>query len=163
MYGMTTRIPFVHAGDDGLLKLHEAVAMMMNVCQSQDSQETAFRDYLASRHLAVFLFSMQLDIFRRPAFRENVRTEVRIYGCRSLYGLRQITMRDEAQNLLMIANATGAFFDTEARRAVKLDPDELGVAFDEPRNGKRVSSAVGTRPGASAARRSVCRRRPTHL
>ena len=132
MYEMTNVIPFVDAGADGKLKLHNAVAMMMNCCQFQEYQEEKFCAYLRQNHLAVFLFSIQLDILRMPEFREKVKTAVKIYGCRSIYGLRQITMHDEKNDLCLIADATGAFFDIEARKAVKLEPAALGVVYDEP-------------------------------
>jgi len=130
MYETTTQIPFIDAGADGTLKLQAAVAMMMNCCQFQEYQEEEFCKFLRSNNLAVFLFSIQLDIFRRPAFRETVRTAVKIYGLRSIYGLRRLTMRTASGELLMIANATGAFFDLAAGKAVKLDPAMNMLKFD---------------------------------
>lgn len=131
MFEMTHTIPFTKCDPEQKLKLHEAVSYMMDCCQFQEYQEVAFRNFLESNHLAVFLFSIQIDFFRRPTFRENVRTAVKIYGCKTICGLRRLTMRDEAGELCMIANATGAFFDTQAGRAIKLDPDNMPVQFDE--------------------------------
>ncbi len=131
MYEMTTQIPFTKAGADNRLKLHEAVGMMMDCCQFQEYQEKRFCEYLRTNGIAIFLFSMQLDILRRPKFRERVTTAVKIYGCKSIYGLRRLTMRDEAGNLCMISNATGAFFDLRQGKALKLDPADFGVAYDE--------------------------------
>ena len=131
MYQMENEIPFTRTGADGRLKLHEAVAMMMDCCQFQEYQERNFCRYLRENDLAVFLFSIQLDVIRLPRFREKVRTAVKIYGCKSIYGLRRITMRDESGELCIISNATGAFFDVAAGRAVKIDPSVFGVAYDE--------------------------------
>ena len=131
MYEMTTEIPFTKTGADNRLKLHEAVGMMMDCCQFQEYQEKAFCEYLRSNGIAVFLFSIQIDILRRPAFRETVTTAVKIYGCKSIYGLRRLTMRDEAGALCMIANATGAFFDLRQGRALKIDPADFGIRYDE--------------------------------
>lgn len=128
---MENMVPFTRTGADGRLKLHEAVAMMMDCCQFQEYQEREFCRYLRTNHLAIFLFSIQIDILRLPEFRETVRTAVKIYGCKSIYGLRRITMRDAANRLCLIANATGAFFDLKAGKAVKLDPADLHVDFDE--------------------------------
>lgn len=130
MFEMKHTIPFTKCGADGKLKLSEAVSYMMDCCQFQEYQEQAFCDFLRKNHLVMFLFSMQIDIFRKPSFRENVRTAVKIYGCKSIYGLRQLTMYDDNDKLCMIANATGAFFDMEAGRAIKLDPDTLPVQFE---------------------------------
>ena len=131
MYEMTTEIPFTKAGADNRLKLHEAVGMMMDCCQFQEYQEKRFCEYLRKNDIAIFLFSIQIDILRRPEFREKVTTAVKIYGCKSIYGLRRLTMRDEAGELLMIANATGAFFDLRQGKALKLDPADFGVVYDE--------------------------------
>ena len=132
MYEMENVVPFTRTGRDGKLKLHEAAAMMMDCCQFQEYQEEAFCRFLRTRQLAVFLFSIQVDILRMPSFRERVRTAVRIYGCKSIYGLRCITIKDEEGRICLISNATGAFFDLRAGKAIKLVPEELGVKFDEP-------------------------------
>ena len=131
MYEMNTEIPFTRAGCDNRLKLHEAVGMMMDCCQFQEYQEEHFCEYLRANGIAIFLFSIQIDIFRLPEFREKVTTAVKIYGCKSIYGLRRLTMRDESGALCMIANATGAFFDLRQGKALKLDPADFGVAYDE--------------------------------
>ena len=131
MYEMTTEIPFTRTGPDSKLKLHEAVGMMMDCCQFQEYQEKTFCEYLRSNDIAIFLFSIQIDILRYPAFREKAVTAVKIYGCKSIYGLHRLTMRDEEGKLCMIANATGAFFDLRQGRALKLDPSQFGVAYDE--------------------------------
>ena len=132
MYEMENEIPFTRTGSDGKLKLHEAAAMMMDCCQFQEYQEQEFCRFLRTNQIAVFLFSIQIDILRMPAFRERVRTAVRIYGCKSIYGLRRITMRDESNRICLISNATGAFFDLRAGKAIKLEPEDLCVRFDEP-------------------------------
>ena len=131
MYMMKTEIPFTRAGKDNKLKLHEAVGMMMDCCQFQEYQEKKFCEYLRTNEIAIFLFSIQIDILRWPEFRENVTTAVKIYGCKSIYGLRRLTMRDERGALCMIANATGAFFDLRQGKALKIDPSEFGIRYDE--------------------------------
>lgn len=131
MYEMMTQIPFTRTGADNKLKLHEAVGMMMDCCQFQEYQEKSFCEYLRANDIAIFLFSIQIDIVRFPAFREQVKTAVKIYGCKSIYGLRRITMRDEAGKICLISNATGAFFDLKQGKALKLDPTVFGVKYDE--------------------------------
>ena len=131
MYEMKTEIPFTKTGADQRLKLHEAVGMMMDCSQFQEYQEKNFCEYLRTNNIAIFLFSMQLDILRRPLFREKVTTAVKIYGCKSIYGLRRLTMRDEKGELCMISNATGAFFDLRQGKALKIDPADFGITFDE--------------------------------
>ena len=42
MYQMENEVPFTRTGADGRLKLHEAVAMMMDCCQFQEYQEQTF-------------------------------------------------------------------------------------------------------------------------
>ena len=103
----------------------------MDCCQFQEYQEKAFCEYLRTNGIAVFLFSIQIDILRRPEFRETVTTAVKIYGCKSIYGLRRLTMRDKTGALCMIANATGAFFDLRQGRALKIDPADFGIRYDE--------------------------------
>ena len=131
MYQMTTEIPFTCTGADGRLKLHEAAVLLMNCCQFQEYQEVDFCRFLRQNNLAVFLFSIQMDLIRLPQFREKVRTTVKIYGCKSIYGLRRLTMHDEKGELCLISNATGAFVDMNTGKAIKLDPDNIALKFDE--------------------------------
>ena len=131
MYALTAEIPFTRTGADSKLKLHEAVAMMMDVSQFQEYQEKSFRAFLEANRIAIYLFSIQIDIRRMPHFRETVTTAVKIYGCKSIYGLRRLTIRDAAGELCLIANATGAFFDLRQGKALKIDPADFGVTYDE--------------------------------
>ena len=131
MYEMKKELTFTQCGADGRLKLHEAVALMSDCCQFQEHQESGLKKYLQDNGIAIFLSSIQIDILRLPSFRENVTTAVKIYGCKSIYGLRRITMYDDAGNLCLIANATGAFFDLNALKAVKVDPEDFNVKFDD--------------------------------
>lgn len=131
MYEIKKELTFTQCGADGKLKLHEAAALMTDCCQFQEHQETGLKKYLLDNGIAIFLSSIQIDVLRMPHFRENISTAVKIYACKSIYGLRRITMRDESGNLCLIANATGAFFDLNALKAVKVDPANFNVKFDD--------------------------------
>ena len=162
MYEMHTEIPFTRTGPDNQLKLHEAVGMMMDCCQFQEYQEQNFCNFLRTNQIAIFLFSIQIDVIRFPKFREHVTTAVKIYGCKSIYGLRRITMRDEAGKLCLISNATGAFFDLRHGKALKLDPADFGVKYDEaepmeclPRKIPLPSSDIGVECAPFTATRST--------
>ena len=130
MYQMNNQIGFTAVASDGKLKLYNAAVLMIDCCQFQEYEEKAFCNFLRERAIAVFLSSLQIDIIRMPAFREKVRTTVKIYDCKSIYGLRRLTVHDESGALCLIANATGAFFDLNAGKAVKLDPELFPVSFD---------------------------------
>lgn len=132
MYSMSDEITFCHCGADGKLKLHEAVTMMMNCCQFQEYQEQELCKFLRSNNIAIFLSSLQIDIIRMPEFREKLRTTVKIYGYKSIYGLRRLTMHDASGELCLIANATGAFIDIKEQKALKLSPEVFQLKYDEP-------------------------------
>lgn len=131
MYEMSGELAFTRCGADGRLKLHEAVALMMDCCQFQEHQEAGLKKYLQDKGIAIFLSSIQIDVRRLPSFRENISTAVKIYGCKSIYGLRRITVRGGDGELCLTANATGAFFDLNALKAVKVDPADFNVKLDE--------------------------------
>ena len=120
MYEFERMVYHCDAGEDGLLKLDSAAAMLMDCCQFQEYAEVKFRDWLERNHTAVFLSALQLDLLRRPAFREKIRVRVDIYDCKSIYGFRRITMRGENGELLMVANGIGCFFNFSTGKAVKL-------------------------------------------
>ena len=131
MYEFERTVYHCDAGADGLLKLDSAAAMLMDCCQFQEYSEVRFREWLERNHTAVFLSSLQLDLLRRPAFREKIRVRVVIYDCKSIYGFRRITMRGENNELLMIANGIGCFFNFATGKAVKLPENiEDYISFD---------------------------------
>ena len=132
MNRLITQTAFVDSGADGKLKLTSAMNYMMNCCQFQEYQEPGFCQYLQEQGIAVFLHSIQLDLYRMPNYRETVETTVKIYDCRPLYGLRRIVIRDEAGKICIMANATGAFFSLSEKKAVKVDPAGFKVQFDTP-------------------------------
>ena len=72
MYEIKSELTFTQCGADGRLKLHEAVAMMTDCCQFQEHQESALKKYLLDNGIAIFLSSIQIDVFRLPLFRENI-------------------------------------------------------------------------------------------
>ncbi len=152
MYQMENELSFTKCGADGKLKLCDAASLMMDCCQFQEYQETGLCSYLRENDIAVFLSSIQIDILRMPEFRENVTTAVKIYGCKSIYGLRRLTMRDEAGKLCLISNATGAFFDLNAGKAVKVDPEVFNVKFDEAEEMECLPRKI---PASQAAARKV--------
>lgn len=129
---LKTQIGFVDSGADGRLKLSGAMNYMMNCCQFQEFQEAGFCRCLQEKKIAIFLHSIQLDLYRMPRYRETVETTVKIYDCRSIYGLRRIVIRDEAGRICLMANATGAFFSLEEQKAVRIDPAAFGLTFDAP-------------------------------
>ena len=132
MHEMERTVYYCDCGEDGNLKLKAAVAMMMDCCQFQEYAETKFCHWLRCNDIAVFLSSLQMTVYRFPAFRENLKVKVVIYDAHSIYGYRRLTIRDEAGNLCMIANGIGCFFNFRTERAVKL-PENLGelLTFDE--------------------------------
>ncbi|MBR7119810.1 MAG: hypothetical protein IKC77_06415 [Lentisphaeria bacterium] len=162
MYEMVNTVPFTAVEPDGKLKLHEAVGLMANCCQFQEYVEQDFRKFLVDNNIAVFLFSLQLDIFRMPEFRENITTAVKIYGCKSIYGLRQLTIRDADGKLCMIANATGAFFDLQAGKAIKLEPEKLNVKFDAPEEMECLPRKI-TIPESEVVKHPSFTVKPSHL
>ncbi|MBQ9786793.1 MAG: hypothetical protein IJW33_01315 [Lentisphaeria bacterium] len=131
MYQQSEKLPFTRCGADGKLKLDQAVALMMDCCHFQELQEAEFKKFLTDHHLVIFLHSLQIDILRMPELNETIRTAVKIYGAKSIYGLRRFTIRDENDKICLIGNGTGAFFDLQAQKAVKYDPSLFPVKFDE--------------------------------
>lgn len=143
MYEMNTQVSFTQCDEKGSLKLHETVRLMMDCAQFQEYQERAFREYLQKNHLAIYLFSIQIDFLKKISFRERIKSCVKIYGCKSIYGLRRFTIRNERDELCMIANATGAFFDLKAGKAVKQDPEGFPLKFDRPEEMECLPRKVG--------------------
>ncbi len=133
MFEIKRMVSHCCVGTDRKLKLGVAADMMMDCCQDQEIAEKELKHHLLKNDMAIFLVSMQLDLFRRPDFGEHLNVRVMVYDCKSIYGYRRITIHDEKGTLCMIANAVGAFFNFKEGRAVRL-PDDVrnAVTIDPP-------------------------------
>lgn len=146
MYSFQHTVGFAECGKEGTLHLADAVSLMVNCCQYQEQSETGLRDFLRSRNLVMFLYSMQIDIVRMPTFGEMVELVVKIYDIKSVFGYRRLVIRDANGGTCVIANAIGAFYDTKENKAAKIEPGELCVFLDQAEDMEVLSRKIPLSP-----------------
>lgn len=131
MYLHKHTVGFAECGLDGTLRLADAMSLMVNCCQYQESADRKLHEYLNRNNLAVFLYSIQIDIVRMPSVQEEIEVCVKIYDIKSMLGFRRITVTDGSGRLCAVANAIGAFYNIKEKRAVKIDPNEFQYFLDQ--------------------------------
>jgi acyl-ACP thioesterase len=131
MYLHKHTVGFAECGADGTLRLADALSLMVNCCQYQENADKKLSGYLKRKNLAVFLYSIQIDMVRMPSVQEEIEVCVKIYDIKSILGFRRITITDSSGHLCAVANAIGAFYDVKEKRTVRIDPDEFKNFLDE--------------------------------
>ena len=83
--------------------------MMQDCSVFQFEADDAFAACLREYDMAVFMASRQIEIVRRPAYKEEISISTWVHGCRGFYGLRNTVIRDAAGELCVASFSIGAF------------------------------------------------------
>lgn len=113
MYSFHHKVATSDVGPEGVLR-PGVIGLLMQDCSSFQFQgEPVFFNFLQENNLGVFLVSRQVEIYRLPAYGEDIEIWTGIHGCKGFYGLRNTTIRDAAGNLCALSFAVGAFVSRE--------------------------------------------------
>lgn len=82
-------------------------------------------EYLEEHHRAWWLSSWQIVIERKPFFGEEILISTWPYDFKGIYGYRNFTIQDKQGNYLVKANSIWFFFDTAAKRPVKVQEHDI--------------------------------------
>ena len=71
----------------------------------------------------MFLTSRQVDIIRRPAYKEIITAKTRTYELNRMYGFRNTILLDENGEIIVKSIAGGAFMDLKTGRPIRGDKE----------------------------------------
>ena len=149
MYSFKHTVGFAECGENGTLRLANALSLMVNCCQHQENSDERLRTYLRENNLAIFLHSIQIDIERMPSYQEDINVCVKIYDIKSILGFRRITITDKEGKLCAIANAIGAFYDTAEKKTVKIDPEKFKDFLDQAEEMETLQGKIRLPPSST--------------
>lgn len=109
------------------------VTMMQDCSGLWLESEPAIDDYIIKNKLALIITSRQLDIFRRPLYRERLNVVTSVYQFKGPLGFRNTCIYDEQGKAVAKCWCTGPYFDLNAGKIVKLPKKISDTMLVEPK------------------------------
>ena len=95
MYEMQRVVTSSDCDQNGIQSVVSVVTMMQDCSGLWIESEPVVFDWLQREHLALVITSRQLDIYRRPLYRERLRVRTQVYQLKGPLGYRNTMLLDE--------------------------------------------------------------------
>lgn len=140
----------------GTQTLLSAVTMMQNCSMLWMDGQPELRAWLKARNAAMMVASREMQVFRRPAYGEQLSVKSWVYKMRGPLGYRNSCIFDEQGEVTSACWAIGVFVGLEQGRTLKVPPEiaqsMMGEArFENMAYGKR-KIALPDAPGQELPR-----------
>ncbi len=123
MYEMQRVVTSSDCDQNGIQSVVSVVTMMQDCSGLWIESEPVVFDWLQREHLALVITSRQLDIYRRPLYRERLRVRTQVYQLKGPLGYRNTMLLDEQGATVACCWCTGPFIDLAAGKMVKPPQD----------------------------------------
>ena len=94
MYSLNYKVTTSTCDSDGKLKLYSALQMMQDCSEMWIDSEQSVKDYFEKENMAQLLASRQVEVIRRPSFKEELAVTTSVYGMKSMFGCRNTFIYD---------------------------------------------------------------------
>lgn len=125
MYSYNSRVRYSEVDVNQELTVTGIINYLQDCSTFQSEDLNLGLTYLEEHHRAWWLSSWQIVIERRPLFGEEIVISTWPYDFKGMYGYRNFTIQDKQGNYLVKANSIWFFFDTEAKRPVKVQEHDI--------------------------------------
>lgn len=123
MYEMKRVVTSSDCDENGIQSVVSIVTMMQDCSGLWIESEPKVLDWIGREHLALIITSRQLDIYRRPVYRERLSVRTSVYQFRGPLGYRNTALYDEQGELVACCWCTGPFIDLAAGKMTKPPAD----------------------------------------
>lgn len=132
MYTINSQATTSSCGADGKLKLVSALQMMQDCSELWIDSEPTFKCFLQEQGVAQLLASRQVEVIRRPSFREKLTITTSVYDVKPMFGFRNTFIYDEAGNVCYRSYSVGVFVHKKSGRLTRLSDEVIqACAIDE--------------------------------
>lgn len=129
MYEMSRIVTSSDCDENGIQSVVSIITMMQDCSGLWIEGVPEVLEWVNANHLALILTSRQLDIFRRPAYRERLTVRTWPYMFRGPLGYRNTVIYDADGKIVACCWCTGPFIDLAAGKMIK-PPKEILDAMD---------------------------------
>lgn len=133
MYAFDSRIRYSETDTQEKLKLESLIDYFQDCSSFQSEDRGVGFSFMREHHVAWIVNYWQIDIVRRPAFGEKVRTGTYPYGFKGFIGFRNFRMETVAGEKLADANSVWSLFDLERGIPVKVLPEMMKAYTLDPK------------------------------
>lgn len=133
MYTYKTRVGFSQVDTDRLLKIEALTALFQDVTCFQGEDIGNGFALLEPRKQAWILNSWQIEVKRFPQFNENITVGTFPTNFKGFIGNRNFVVKDEQDEVIVMANSIWTFMDMEKMRPTKVDEEFISkYTLEEP-------------------------------
>ena len=133
MYSLNYKVTTSTCDSDGKLKLYSALQMMQDCSEMWIDSEQGVKDYFEKENMAQLLASRQVEVIRRPSFKEELTVTTSVYGMRSMFGFRNTFIYDAEGLPCYRTWSMGAFVDKGTGKLKKVDDQTISTMLLEPK------------------------------
>ena len=95
--------------------------------------EQGVKDYFEKENMAQLLASRQVEVIRRPSFKEELTVTTSVYGMKSMFGFRNTFIYDAEGLPCYRTWSMGAFVDKGTGKLKKVDDQTISTMLLEPK------------------------------
>ena len=133
MYSLNYKVTTSTCDSDGKLKLYSALQMMQDCSEMWIDSEQSVKDYFEKENMAQLLASRQVEVIRRPSFKEELTVTTSVYGMKSMFGFRNTFIYDAEGLPCYRTWSMGAFVDKGTGKLKKVDDQTISTMLLEPK------------------------------
>ena len=133
MYSLNYKVTTSTCDSDGKLKLYSALQMMQDCSEMWIDSEQGVKDYFEKENMAQLLASRQVEVIRRPSFKEELTVTTSVYGMKSMFGFRNTFIYDAEGLPCYRTWSMGAFVDKGTGKLKKVDDQTISTMLLEPK------------------------------
>ena len=133
MYSLNYKVTTSTCDSEGKLKLYSALQMMQDCSEMWIGSEQGVKDYFEKENMAQLLASRQVEVIRRPSFKEELTVTTSVYGMKSMFGFRNTFIYDAEGLPCYRTWSMGAFVDKATGKLKKVDDQTISTMLLEPK------------------------------
>ena len=133
MYSLNYKVTTSTCDSEGKLKLYSALQMMQDCSEMWIDSEQGVKDYFEKENMAQLLASRQVEVIRRPSFKEELTVTTSVYGMKSMFGFRNTFIYDAEGLPCYRTWSMGAFVDKGTGKLKKVDDQTISTMLLEPK------------------------------
>jgi acyl-ACP thioesterase len=107
--------------------------MMQDCSEMWIDSEQGVKDYFEKENMAQLLASRQVEVIRRPSYKEELTVTTSVYGMKSMFGFRNTFIYDAEGLLCYRTWSMGAFVDKGTGKLKKVDDQTISTMLLEPK------------------------------
>jgi medium-chain acyl-[acyl-carrier-protein] hydrolase len=128
-------VRYAETGVNGKLKPVNVLNYFQDIASDHSAEMGVSAMDLLPKGLAWVIFQYQIDIFRYPSWKDNIRMRTWRYPYRNLYELRQYEIFDDHDNLLISSKSSWVLTSISSKKPVRLNkhlPPEMMDGQQQP-------------------------------